>query len=78
MDTMNAADLLHLSIAERLRLAEDLWDSVAREAAEDPAKLPISDSLRAEILRRSAAYHADPQNVVPLDEALARIERALG
>jgi putative addiction module component (TIGR02574 family) len=78
MNTINATDLLHLSTAERLRLAEELWDSVARDAAHDAATLPVPDAQRDEILRRSAAYHANPHDAVPLDEALARIERALG
>ena len=38
---------------------------------------PISEALRQEILRRQEAYRAHPEDVVPLDEALARIERHL-
>ncbi|HEU4556460.1 MAG TPA: hypothetical protein VFS20_01380 [Longimicrobium sp.] len=38
--------------------------------------LPVSDTWR-EILRRSKAYILNPGAAVPLDEALARIERSL-
>lgn len=41
-------ELLKLSIAERIQLAEDLWDSVAKDAAQ----VPVSESQLAEIERR--------------------------
>jgi hypothetical protein len=43
--------------------------------SDDPP--PISEALRHEILRRAEAYRAHPEDVVPLDEALARIEHHL-
>lgn len=78
MNTITVSDLLHLSIAERIQLAEDLWDSVAAEAAVRPERLPVSDVQRRELLRRSAAHRQNPHEAVPLDEALDEIERSLG
>lgn len=78
MSTVALSDLLRLSTAERIQLAEDLWDSVAAEANADPERVPVSDAHRREILRRSEAYRQNPGAAVPLDEALARIERSLG
>ncbi|HEU0302382.1 MAG TPA: addiction module protein [Longimicrobium sp.] len=78
MDTITISDLLHLSIAERIQLVEDLWDSVAAEAAVLPEQLPVSDAQRSELLRRSAAHRQNPHEAVPLDEALDEIERSLG
>ena len=78
MSTVALSDLLRLSTAERIQLVEDLWDSVAAEANADPTLVPVSDAQRSEILRRSEAYRQNPGAAVPLDEALARIERSLG
>jgi putative addiction module component (TIGR02574 family) len=78
MATVTVSDLLHLSIAERIQLVEDLWDSVAAEAALSPDRLPVSDAQRMELLRRSAAHRQNPHEAMPLDEALDEIERTLG
>lgn len=42
-----------------------------------PGPNGISESQAAEILRRSEAYHRNPEIAVPLKEALERIERSL-
>jgi putative addiction module component (TIGR02574 family) len=78
MDTITVSDLLHLSIAERIQLVEDLWDSVAAEAAVLPERLPVSAAQRVELLRRSAAHRQNPHEAVSLDDALDEIERSLG
>jgi putative addiction module component (TIGR02574 family) len=77
MSTIRVSDLLHLSLEERLRLVEDLWDSIACEAESRPDSLPLSEAQREEIRRRSAAHRADPAAVSSLDEALKRIESDL-
>ncbi len=78
MDSITVSDLLHLSVAERIQLAEDLWDSIAVEAAADPDRVPVSDAQRQEVMRRSALHRANPAEAYPLEEALERIERSLG
>ncbi len=78
MKTITVSDLLHLSVAERLQLVEDLWDSIAADATESPDALPISDALSAELFRRSEAHQRNPSEAIPLDEALDEIERSLG
>lgn len=78
MDTITVSDLLHLSMAERIQLVEDLWDSVAAEAALRPQRLPVSDAQRTELMRRSDAHRRNPDEAVPLDDALDEIERSLG
>lgn len=68
---------LPLSVAERIQIAGDLWDSVT---AEPPARFdgqPVGEVQREIVLRRSAAYRDDPGAAVPLDEVLERIERNL-
>ena len=77
MDPITVSDLLHLSVAERIQLAADLWDSVAAEANEDPQRLPVAETQLHLVSRRSKAYQKNPDAAVPLEEALERIERSL-
>lgn len=64
MDRMNKvslADVLHLSVSERIQLVEDIWDSIAATAP--PASL--SDAQRAELDRRLKSHGEDPQAGTP-------------
>ncbi|HEV2736715.1 MAG TPA: addiction module protein [Longimicrobiaceae bacterium] len=78
MDAITISDLLHLSVAERLQLVEDLWDSIAAESADSPERLPVTETQRQLVLRRSEAHRRNPGEAIPLDRALKRIERSLG
>jgi putative addiction module component (TIGR02574 family) len=78
MSTITVSDLLHLSVPERLQLVEDLWDSIAADAAAEPDRLPVDSSLRQELCRRSEAYRRNPHDAIPLDDARDDIERSLG
>lgn len=78
MSAITISDLLHLSVAERLQLVEDLWDSIAAEAADAPERFPVTDAQRQEVLRRSEAHRRNPGEAIPLDEALEHIGRSLG
>ena len=49
------ADLRTLPIDERIRLVEDIWDSIAA----DQVALPLTDEQRVEIDRRLNAYESD-------------------
>ena len=73
MTTPAYPDLFGLSIAERIQLVQDLWDSIAAETQE----LPLSDAQRRELARRSEAHQRNPSEAAPIDEALERIERSL-
>jgi putative addiction module component (TIGR02574 family) len=50
-------DISRLSLAERMQLAEDLWDSVAAETGE----FPLTEAQAAELDRRLAALERDPE-----------------
>jgi putative addiction module component (TIGR02574 family) len=73
MTTPTLNDLLQLSVLERIRLVQDLWDSIAAE----PEALPISEDQRREVARRSDAHRLEPGLAVPLEDALDQIERGL-
>ena len=61
--------LFALSPAERIELAEDLWDSVALEAAAQPLRAHEI----AEIQKRLAEHDANPQDVVPWNTVKANL-----
>jgi putative addiction module component (TIGR02574 family) len=69
MGTADLQALFALSPAERIELAEDLWDSVAREAAGQPLKAHEI----AEIEKRLAEHRATPQDVVPWETVKANL-----
>ena len=62
-------DFQRLSIAERIALAQALWDSIATES--HPSLL--SDSQRRELERRAAEDDAHPDEVVPWEVVKADI-----
>jgi putative addiction module component (TIGR02574 family) len=69
------AELLQLSPAERIQLAEDLWDSVAAS----PDSIPgLTEAQIAECERRLAEHDRDPSRAVPWEEARARLLSRLG
>ena len=51
-----AGDILELSIAERMQIVEDIWDSIAAV----PEAVPLSEELKKELDRRLEAYHLNP------------------
>lgn len=65
--------LLKLPLEERIRLVEDLWDSIAYESA----TLPLNDAQRDELDRRLDAYERDGERGRPIDQVLAEIRRQL-
>jgi putative addiction module component (TIGR02574 family) len=66
-------DISKLSVAERIQLAEELWDSVAAETGE----LPMTEAQVAELDRRLAALALDPAAGEPWEVVRARVERRL-
>jgi len=66
---LSASDFRELSVAERIQLVQDLWDSIAAE----PDALPVTDEQRREIIRRSKAHHENPDEALPVDDVLRRI-----
>jgi putative addiction module component (TIGR02574 family) len=73
MATRPLSDLLKLSPAERIQLAQDLWDSIAEKEA--PALTP--EQLE-ELERRLAAHDEDPTAALPHDEVRARLQARFG
>ncbi len=51
-------DISELSIAERIQLAEDLWDSILEQQEE----LPLIQAQQQELERRLENYEKNPTN----------------
>jgi putative addiction module component (TIGR02574 family) len=66
-------DISKLSLAERIQLAEDLWDSVAADTGE----VPITEAQKAELDRRLADLERDPDAGESWDIVRARVEKRL-
>jgi putative addiction module component (TIGR02574 family) len=61
-------ELMKLSPAERIQLAQDLWDSITPE--EMP---PLTPGQIEEMERRLAEHEKDPERAVPWEEVRARL-----
>jgi putative addiction module component (TIGR02574 family) len=59
-----------LSIAERILLVEEIWDSIA----DKPEEVPLTDAQREELERRLAAYEANPRAGSTWEEVKARLQ----
>ncbi|MBT9149116.1 MAG: hypothetical protein DDT28_00537 [Dehalococcoidia bacterium] len=66
------ANLRTLPLVERIRLVEDLWDSIAA----DQVALPITDEQRAELDRRLDAYESGEIKGRVASEVIADIRTA--
>lgn len=65
--------LRSLPLEERLRLVEDLWDSIAS----DQRALPLTADQKAELDRRLDTYEADGSVGRPAEDVIAEIRRKL-
>lgn len=67
------ANLRKLPVDERIRLVEDLWDSIAA----DQSLLPLTPEQRAELDHRLDAYEADREPGSPAEDVIAEIRKRL-
>ena len=61
-------DFSKLSVAERIRLAEDLWDSTP-----ESAEIPLTDAQKAELDRRLEDLEQHPDAGDPWEVVRARL-----
>lgn len=78
MKSIRLSDVLELSVSERLKLVEAIWDSIADgpeapEAPDAPEALELSDAQRAELDRRLEEYERNPSAGSPWSEVKARV-----
>jgi len=71
MTTLVKAEVLGLSISERIQLVEDIWDTIA----EVPEAVGLTEAQKAELNRRLEAYHQNPDAGSPWGMVRERIRR---
>ncbi len=69
MSTFAKADVLRLSVPERIQLVEDIWDTIA----EVPEEVGLTDEQKSELDRRLEAYHLNPDEGSPWEMVRERI-----
>jgi putative addiction module component (TIGR02574 family) len=62
-------EISQLSIAERIQLAEDLWDSILEKQDE----LPLTNEQQQELDRRLKQYNQDPRSGSTWEEVKQRL-----
>ncbi len=62
-------DWEHLSIAERIELVEDIWDSIPDEQE----NLQLTEPQKQDLVRRLAAYEANPKAGSSWEEVKTRL-----
>jgi len=66
------SEILQLTIAERIQLAEDIWDSVAAF----PEAIPLTDAQKEELDRRLQAYAENPNEGISWDEMKDKLRKS--
>ena len=69
-----AADIIDLSVEERIQMVEDIWDSIAAV----PEAVSLSEEQKRELDRRLEAYHRNPDAGSPWIEVRERIRNQSG
>ena len=64
-------EILSLSVADRLQLLEEIWDSLA----ETPEAIPVTDAQRKELERRRRAHARNPSAAKSWAEVRTRLKR---
>lgn len=67
--TLQALGIDRLSLAERILLVEEIWDSIASHS--EP--IPLTDAQEQDLQRRLEAYQSNPKAGAPWEEVKARL-----
>lgn len=64
--------LLKLSLAERLELVDELWDSITAECEREP--FPLTEAQREDLERRIRELDEHPERAISWEEARERLQ----
>jgi putative addiction module component (TIGR02574 family) len=65
------SDILQMSVAERIQLVEDIWDSIVAS----PESIPVTDAQKEELDRRLQAHAGNPDGGVSWDELKEKVRK---
>ncbi|MTJ54909.1 addiction module protein [Anabaena sp. UHCC 0253] len=71
MENLLPQNILQLSIAERIQLVQDIWDSITVDAD----NVTISDAQKHELERRLELYYQNPHQVSTWEEVKQKFNR---
>jgi len=60
-----------LSVAEKILLVEDIWDSIA----DDEGNVPVARSHKEELDKRMQCYNSDPGKLLSFEELRVQVDR---
>lgn len=66
------SEILELSVAERIRIVEEIWDSIAK----NPDSLPLSEEERLELEKRLQEYRENPTEGIEWNKLKEKLLRA--
>jgi putative addiction module component (TIGR02574 family) len=66
------SDILQMSVAERIQLVEDIWDSIAAS----PESVPVTEAQREELDRRLQAHAGNHGEGISWDELQERVRKS--
>ena len=68
--SLTPSEIKKLSVAERILIVEEIWDSIAAEQE----SVQVTEAQKAELDRRIASYDASPNEGKPWQEIRRRLE----
>ncbi len=68
--TMKSLGIDRLSVADRIALVQEIWDSIAAS----PEEVPLTEAQKQEFDRRLADLEGNPNNVLTWDEIKTRVQ----
>jgi len=71
MAKISIADIMEMSVSERILLVQDLWDSIAAA----PESVRLSEAQRDELDSRLEGYHRNPEIGSAWQEVKARVSK---
>ncbi|MFN9697030.1 MAG: addiction module protein [Dolichospermum sp.] len=71
MENLLPQNILQLTIAERIQLVQDIWDSITVDAD----NVTISDAQQKELERRLELYYQNPHQVSSWEEVKQKFNR---
>ena len=69
MRTKEIAKIFELSVAQRILLVEEIWDSISN----NPEAVPLTENQKKELDKRLNSYYKNPKAGSPWPEVKERI-----
>lgn len=70
MNHTTLSEIINLSVAERLQLLEEIWDSIV----EIPEAVRLTEEQKSELDRRLVEYQLNPNAGIPWDKVKEKIQ----